>query len=288
MRFLILGNGQREGVVEAGQRVADWLTAAGHTLVAVDLFQQQSLAAVEADLAIVLGGDGSILRAARQMGYRQVPVVGINLGTLGFLADLALEELPDRLACLERGEYRVTEHLMYECEVNQADGPTQTFLGLNDVVIQNSRPFRMVDLDLLVENERGRQPVARYRGDGLIISTPVGSTGHNLSAGGPILTQELDAFVITPISPHSLTFRPLVESADRPFVVVIRQSDQAWLITDGQERLCLTPRHWLTVRRAPVRFRLVKVPSHSYYRTLQEKLRWGATPKYRDEPERSA
>lgn len=286
MRFLVLGNGHREGVVKAGEQVAELLRAAGHTIVAMDLFQQQCLDTIEADLAIVLGGDGSILRAARQMGYRQVPAVGINLGTLGFLADLALEELPDRLACLARGEYRVTEHLMYECEVIHADGRKQTILGLNDVVIQNSRPFRMVDLDLLVESERGRQAVARYRGDGLIISTPVGSTGHNLSSGGPILAQELEAFVITPISPHALTFRPLVESADRPFVVVIRQSDQAWLVTDGQEQFCLTPEHWLTVRRAPVRFRLVKVPSHSYYRTLQEKLRWGAAPNYRSEPNR--
>jgi NAD+ kinase len=139
----------------------------------------------------------------------------------------------------------------------------------------------MLDLDLAVDGE----PVTGYRGDGLIVSTPVGSTAHNLSAGGPILGQELDVFVITPICPHTLTNRPVVDSADKVYTITIRSSGAAaTVVVDGQENVTITSRHSVTVRRAPVRFKLVKVAGRSYYQTLREKLRWGAPPNYRDEP----
>src|SRR5262249_12064095 len=153
-----------------------------------------------ADLALVLGGDGAILRAARQMGYQQRPVLGVNLGKLGFLADLRPDELRTCFPRVVHGQYRVTSHLMLECVVEAPQG-TRTFLGLNEVVFQAGPPFHMIDLDLSVDDEF----VSRFSGDGLILSTPVGSTAHSLSAGGPILGQELSAFVITPICPHTLT-----------------------------------------------------------------------------------
>jgi NAD+ kinase len=121
-------------------------------------------------------------------------------------------------------------------------------------------------------------------GDGLIVSTPVGSTAHNLAAGGPILGQELEAFVITPVSPHSLTTRPLVDSADKMYTISLVQADGAWLVVDGQDVVALEPSSRITVRRAPVEFRLIKVPGNSYFRTLHDKLRWGAAPNYRGEP----
>jgi NAD+ kinase len=141
----------------------------------------------------------------------------------------------------------------------------------------------MIDLDLLIDGE----PVTRYAGDGLIVSTPVGSTAHSLSAGGPILGQEMEAFVITPICPHTLTHRPLVDAAHKTYTITVRRLTAAAslsLVVDGEEHQRLGCSHRVTVRRAPVTFGLVKVPGHSYYQTLRDKLRWGATPNFRDEP----
>ena len=228
----------------------------------------------------MLGGDGAILRAARQMGYRQTPVLGVNLGKLGFLADLSPDELRVCFPKVVRGEYRVTQHLMFECRVDTPAGE-RTLLGLNEVVLLAGPPFHMIDLDLAVDGE----PVSRFSGDGLILSTPIGSTAHNLSAGGPILGQELMAFVITPICSHTLTTRPVVDSADKVYTIAIqRSSPETRLILDGQEQIPVAAGHRVTVRRAPVSFGLVKVPGRSYYQTLRDKLRWGTPPNYRSEP----
>ncbi len=223
------------------------------------------------------GGDGAILRAARQMGYRQVPVLGVNLGKLGFLADLHPDELRVSFPRVVRGEYRVTRHLMFECTVETPAG-RQTFLGLNEVVIHSGVPLHMIDLDLAVDGEG----VSRISGDGLILSTPVGSTAHNLSAGGPILGQELAAFVLTPVCPHTLTNRPVVDAADKTYTVAVtRDAEGTMVIVDGQEAVPLREGDRVTVRRAPVDFCLAKVPGHSYYQTLRDKLRWGTPPNYR-------
>jgi NAD+ kinase len=215
------------------------------------------------------------------MGYRQIPVLGVNLGRLGFLADLQPGEIRDCFPEVVEGHFCLTRHLMYECVVEDGDGGgSQTYLGLNEVVFHTVPPFPMLDLELVLDGG----PVARFSGDGLIVSTPIGSTAHSLSAGGPILAQELQAFVITPICPHALTHRPVVESADRNYVIRLgRPRDEAMLIIDGQESVPLTARHTVTVRRAPVSFTLVKVPGHTFYRTLRDKLHWGTPPTYRDE-----
>jgi NAD+ kinase len=264
-------------VVEEAGRLLPWLERQCQVVV-FDLHQQADLAAAPAaDLALVLGGDGAILRAARQMGYRQVPVLGVNLGRLGFLADLDPEQLRLCFAQVVRGEYRVTHHLMFECLVEGEDEP-RTRLGLNEVVFHTLPPFHMLELDLHVDGEA----VAKFRGDGLILSTPVGSTGHSLSAGGPILSQELSAFVITPICPHTVSYRPVVDSADKTYTIALgTESETAALIVDGQDMLFLAPGHRVTVRRARVSFGLVKVPGRSFYQTLRDKLRWGALPTYR-------
>jgi NAD+ kinase len=209
-----------------------------------------------------------------------VPVLGVNLGKLGFLADLSPD---DERCCFNEvvaGNYRITHHLMYECEVVSAN-EHQTFLGLNEVVLRSGSPFRIIDMDLLVDGEQA----SAISGDGLIISTPVGSTAHSLSAGGPILGQDLAAFVLTPICPHSLTSRPVVDSAAKIYTILMHPgSAGAVLIIDGQEEISLTADQHVTVRKAPVRFGLVKVPGHSYYQTLRDKLRWGTGPNFRHEP----
>jgi NAD+ kinase len=281
MRIFVLGNAHRPGVKEVAESALPFLKQHGEVVV-FDLYQQQNLSQMSADVAVVFGGDGAILRAARQMGYRQTPVLGINLGRLGFLADLSPDELLTAFPQVVRREFRTTCHVMYECVLEYPQG-SHTFLGLNEVVVRTGEPFHMLELDLLVDGEA----VSRYSGDGLILSTPIGSTAHSLSAGGPILGQELPAFVVTPICPHTLTNRPVVDSADRVYTIAIRRMPEgsAALILDGQEIIPLTPEHRVTVRRAPVCFSLVKVPGHSYYRTLRDKLHWGTQPNYRTEPE---
>jgi NAD+ kinase len=279
VKIFVLGNAQRAGVPE---EVARWLPLLReHTeVVAVDCLQEKQLADVPcADVALVFGGDGAILRAARQMGYRQVPVLGVNLGRLGFLADIHPEEFRDCFLKVVQGAYRVTRHLMYECVVD--DGAPRTFLGLNEVVVHTTPLLHMLDLEL----EADGVPIARFSGDGLIVSTPIGSTAHNLSAGGPILAQELAAFVITPICPHTLTYRPVVASADKVYTIQLgSRTENAVVIIDGQESLALRAGQRVLIRRAPVTFGLIKMPDRGFFRTLRDKLRWGAPPNYRGEP----
>jgi NAD+ kinase len=281
MRLLVLGNANKPRVREEAERLLPFLRQHAEVVV-FDLHQAQDLSKVEADVALVLGGDGAILRAARQMGYRQKPVLGINLGKLGFLADLNAQDLCDCFPEVLQGNYRVTQHLMFECQVESPSAPehNRTFLGLNEIAIQAGPPFNLIDLDLAIDDE----PVTRFTGDGLILSTPIGSTAHNLSAGGPILGQELSAFVITPICPHALTSRPVVDSADKTYTISIGRADVGTsLVVDGQEIVPLADHDRITVRRAPVTFGLVKVPGRSYFQTLRDKLRWGTPPNYRKE-----
>ncbi len=282
-RIFVLGNAHRPGVQEAADELLPFLRQHVDVL-AFDLHQKEDLSRVGADMALVLGGDGAILRAARQMGYHQTPVLGVNLGKLGFLADMNPEEMRCCFLDVLRGAYRITHHLMYECVISRptdaGPGPALTVLGLNEVVLHTGPPFRMIEVDLIVDGET----VSHYAGDGLILSTPVGSTAHSLSAGGPILGQELDAFVITPISPHTLTNRPVVDAASKTYTIDVRRAHgEAALIIDGQDTIPINSGQQITVRRAPVRFGLVKVPGHSYYRTLRDKLFWGTPPNYRNE-----
>lgn len=284
MRIYVLGNAHRAGVQEEAQRLLPLLQEHAE-IVVFDLLREKDLSLTPADLALVLGGDGAILRAARQMGYQQTPVLGVNLGKLGFLADLSPDDLCTCFPQVARGQFRVTRHLMFECLVETPTGVgpqiNASFLGLNEVVVQAGPPFHMIDLDLAVDGEH----VSRFSGDGLIVSTPIGSTAHNLSAGGPILGQELSAFVITPICPHTLTNRPVVDAAEKIYTITIQRATTGTaLIVDGQEIVPLRVGQRVTVRKAPVSFGLIKVPGRSFYQTLHDKLHWGAQPNYRGEP----
>ena len=276
MRLFVLGNASRPGVLEAALELRPWLESVADVVV-FDLEQKADLSNFEADLTLVLGGDGAILRAARQMGYRQMPVLGVNLGRLGFLADLSVSALRTALPGVMRGEFRTTRHVMLECI---APGQNQPLLFLNDITITNGPPFHMLGIDLMV----GAEKASRYSCDGLIVSTPVGSTAHSLSAGGPILGQEIEALVITPICPHGLGSRPLVDSAANVYRLRLFHGAQgATVVIDGQQTLPLQLGQEIVVRRAPVDFQLIKVPGQGFYQTLREKLNWGTTPNYRPE-----
>jgi NAD+ kinase len=236
----------------------------------------EDLSRLEFDLAIVLGGDGSILQAAHQMGRRQRPVVGVNLGKLGFLAELSAAEMVAELPAICSGGLPVVEHLMYESCVIRGATVLHAQLGLNEIAVLAGPPFAILDVDLYVDSEL----VTTYSCDGLIVSTPVGSTAHSLSAGGPILRQDLQAFVISPISPHTLTNRPVVDSADRIYEVVVpRPHVGTSLVADGRMVCQLEPGDRVRIERSEARFQLVALPGRSYYRTLREKLGWGGRLK---------
>jgi NAD+ kinase len=225
-----------------------------------------------ADLVIVLGGDGSILRTAHRMGYRQRPVIGVNLGTLGFLAHFPPEEVGETLDACAAGRFRLVDHLMFECEIRRGDRLVTRELGLNETAILAGPPFSMIEVHLLVDGEHA----TTCRGDGLIVSTPVGSTAYSLSAGGPILREDLDVFLFTPLNPHTLTNRPVIDSGERLYdLIVPRPNHGTACVVDGRVAATLEPGDVVRVKRAEPRFRLVETDRHGYYRTLREKLHWG-------------
>lgn len=232
----------------------------------------------QADIAVVIGGDGAILRACRFFGRQQIPLLGVNLGRLGFLADLTLENVRASLDQLSGREFTVVEHLMFECIHTCESGTECSYLGLNEVVISSAGSLSMLDVTLTVDDE----PATTYSGDGLIISTPVGSTAHNLSAGGPILRQDLQGFVVTPICPHTLTNRPVVDRADATYTMTVPDAEAGvMLVIDGQIKEPISQGDRIVVRRADVTFQLARLPGHSYYRTLNRKLGWSGQPIYR-------
>ena len=271
LRVVLLGAGDRSRVREEAKRLTAALDKFAE-IVLEDMEWQADLSTIQADLAVVLGGDGSILRAAKQMGANQIPVIGVNLGKLGFLADLspaaAIEYLPEICA----GNCHIVEHLMFRCQVIRKGKVEHDELGLNETAIFGGPPFSMVYIELYVDADLA----TTYSCDGLIVSTPVGSTAHSLSTGGPILRKDMQAFVISPISPHTLTVRPVVDSADRVLEMIVREPNSATtVVVDGRAVCQLSAEQTVRVERAPPIFKLVEVRGHSYYRTLREKLGWG-------------
>jgi NAD+ kinase len=268
---MILGWGERPHVVKEAERLKPIIEQHAD-VVLVDFESTADTSAVDADLAIVLGGDGSIMRAAHQMATHQVPILGVNMGKLGFLADLAPGELTDVLPGVCAGKYRVVKHLMFDCQVRRGDTAHCQMLGLNEVAVLAGPPFKILNIDLYIDSEL----VTTYSCDGLIVSTPVGSTAHSLSAGGPILRKSLQAFVISPISPHTLTNRPVVDAADHVYELRADEPNEGTtVVVDGRVLCNLVGGDVVRIEKATPMFQLVEVPGRSYYRTLREKLGWG-------------
>lgn len=280
LKLIVLTGSDRPEVLDAWKSLIPKIeTTPGVELLDAYSRNQDIREDVSPDLAVVIGGDGSILRGCRQLGERQVPIVGINLGRLGFLADLTLDEFCGNLTKLKQGEFKVVEHLMFRCKHTTADGAVHNDVGLNEVTITSASTLKMLDINLVIDSEA----VTTFSCDGLILSTPVGSTAHNLSAGGPILRQDLQAFSITPICPHTLTVRPIVDSADRVYGLTVSESqDGAMIVIDGQISRPLKPKDEIVVTKSKSTFKLVRFPGHSYYGTLHRKLGWRGQLDYRE------
>jgi NAD+ kinase len=223
-----------------------------------------------ADLLVVLGGDGTLLALARALEARCVPILGINLGTLGFLAEVSVDEMEPALARALAGELRLEQRMRLSVELLRGGVAQRSWLALNDAVV-SSAVARLIEIEARADG----QLVTTYHADGLIVATPTGSTAYSLSAGGPILLPSLDAFLLTPICPHALTQRPLVVPDGVVLEIEPRAGLPARLTVDGQEGGDLAPGDRVRVRRSPHPVSLLVSPLRSRFDVLRAKLRWG-------------
>ncbi|MGE0432293.1 MAG: NAD(+)/NADH kinase [Planctomycetota bacterium] len=245
-------------------------TRADVEVVLVTTDDTRDLSNVNADLMIVFGGDGSLLSVARRMGDNQLPVVGVNFGKFGFLAEWELAEFREDLDLLLRGRFHLRSRVMLAVSVVRNGETVFRTRGLNEMVVSRSHFSRIVQLELWVRKKYCTQ----YHVDGIIIATPAGSTAHSLSAGGPVLSPGMECWVITPICPHTMTVRPLVVPAGPSEVRVLHADDTIALTVDGQECFVLEMGDVVKVEQPPMHFQLIKSGRRSFFETLRTKLNW--------------
>ena len=226
----------------------------------------------ESDLIIVFGGDGTLLSVSRLDNVTDIPILAVNLGGLGFLTEIRVEEIEDALAKVLDSDYDIEKRMMFDVQLKRAgDGKVEKFTVLNDVVVNKGALARMIDLDTYV-NEKF---LNSYRVDGLIISTPTGSTGYSLSAGGPIIYPSLKLIAIIPICPHTLTNRPIILEDEKEVMVSLRSGDDVYLTMDGQVGVLMNIGDQVRVYKSEKNVTLIKSPFRNYFEVLKEKLKWG-------------
>jgi NAD+ kinase len=223
------------------------------------------------DAILALGGDGTMLRAIRELDGIDKPVLGVNIGSLGFLTNVSESELEHAMECLALDHVSVSPSPLIECSVVRQGHSLASYRAVNDVVVRTGAVPRMVTLDVSLDDD----PVTSYRCDGLIVATPAGSTGHSLSAGGPILTPETHAFLLSLICPHTLSTRPIVfPDQSRVCVRISHCAGDLQLSVDGQVGQSLGQEDIIEVKRSGRDAQFLRLPGHSYFRVLREKLRW--------------
>lgn len=238
---------------------------------AVSSFEKTEISK-QADLIIVLGGDGTLLAVGRLVEGRDLPILGVNLGGLGFLTEVTTEELFPALERIFRGDFVVDQRLMLKTRVIRKGGTASESLALNDVVISKGSMARMVHLEILID----RRFVTALRGDGVIVATPTGSTAYSLSTGGPIIHPTVEAMVITPISPHTLTNRPIVIPNTVEVEVAVRTLGEGAQATfDGQVGFSLEHEDVVAIGTARSKIKLIRSPDRNYFEVLRKKLKWG-------------
>jgi NAD+ kinase len=285
MRFGIAGNIRKEGVTGIARKLLQRFEAEG-----VDYVLEKSLAEAlrkrskvklsvktvpesklpgESDILISLGGDGTILRLARQVAEHGTPILGVNLGKLGFLTEASLEDLDVCLEEILRGDYFIVERMMLQAAIG---GKSKSYLALNDIVVDKFGTSRVLDLETHVNGEY----LGTFTADGIILSTPIGSTAYALANGGPIVTPHNRLIVISPICPHTLTARPVIVPEDSLINIKIASPRyKVRLTADGQDEVLLRPPTEIRVKKAKQMTRLVKRKNTSYYDVLRKKLNWG-------------
>ena len=237
----------------------------------VDELEHESIAA-NVDLILVLGGDGTMIATARMVGDQEVPVLGVNYGGLGYLAEFRIEELYTALESILAGNYRLDRRVMLAVELRSGDAPAQFNRVRNDVVINKSALARIIEIEAYLN----RQYVNSFRADGLIVSTPTGSTAYNLSAGGPVIFPSMNAVVITPICPFTLSNRPIVVPDDAEIELLLKTDNEEVALTlDGQVGHPLKVKDRVAIRKSRTTFNLIQPMNRNYFDVLRDKLRWG-------------
>ena len=229
----------------------------------------------EADVAIVVGGDGTMLSIARRLAPFDVPLIGVNQGRLGFLTDVPIARMETTLDAMLAGRYVEERRTLLAAEVVHADGTREAALALNDVVLNRGGGGTMIDCAVEID---GRFVYA-MRADGIIVATPTGSTAYALSAGGPILDPHVPAFALVPVAPHALTHRPIAVADTATIAIRLERGRDAALHCDGQAHIVLAEGERITVRRAPYAARFLHPEGHDHFAVLREKLHWSETPE---------
>jgi len=283
-RIGLVGRPGHSGVVDSLRSLGEVLKSRGLKVIVDELsgellegtefeLMDRDRLAAQCDLVIVVGGDGSMLGVAQMLAHHDVPVLGVNRGRLGFLTDILPEEIDSRLGEIFAGKYTVENRFLIECELRRAGKVINTANALNDVVLHPGTSARMIEFELFIDD----QFVYSQQSDGLIVATPTGSTAYSLSAGGPIMHPSLNALVLVPMYPHSLSSRPLVIDADSTVRVVVgkQRSIIPQVGCDGATGFAAYPGDELIVRKKPGALRLIHPLDHNFYQTCRSKLGWG-------------
>jgi len=280
----IVANTEKEKITEHARSLKEWLEERG-----VEVFMEAEIAAKigirgglagedlarRAELVAVLGGDGTMLRTARYVAKYNVPIVGINMGSFGYLTEVNLNEMHSALELILRGNYLTEKRMMLDVSIIHGKTIINAGIVLNDVVINRGNLSRIVELETTINNKY----LTTYKADGLIISTPTGSTAYSLSAGGPIVYPEKDLIIINPICPHTLTNRPIILPEDSDLRVRVWSKERgATLTLDGQQSYRIRSGDGITIRKSECITKLVLSPHRSYWEILRSKLGWGGLP----------
>jgi NAD+ kinase len=282
-KVILIANYNKAHVAEALAQFRPWLSQRAEIVADIDVYDRAPLKQHDADLAFVFGGDGSMLGMARRVVDLGLPLVGINFGKLGFLAPFTLQEVMDHWEELAAGNFEIAERVMLSVKLREGDGCGVSFesLAMNECAITAGPPFRMIELELTINPQEQRHVGTTFSGDGVILATPTGSTAYNLSAGGPIVAPDVDGLVLTPICPHTLSFRPIVLSSRSELELRLHHGNPGTtVVVDGQLSTPVNTGCILTVRTHPQRLRLVTNPRMGYWKTLATKMHWAAQPHF--------
>lgn len=265
-------------ILQGVQHLRDWLKSHQKTVLydsPQDFPSPESTArhqiAKEADLLIVLGGDGTMLSGARLVEQREIPILGVNMGGLGFLTEITFEDLPPALEKVFAGQYHLDKRLMLKIQLQRKDLILGTYSALNDVVVSKGHLARMIAIRIWVDQAF----MTNMRGDGLVVATPTGSTAYSLSAKGPILDPRLEVLLVNPICPHTLSHRPFLAPSDVPITIELSSQEPAMATIDGQVGAEILQGDLVHVRASEHRTQLIRFPDRSYFEVLRTKLRWG-------------
>jgi NAD+ kinase len=284
----IVANRRKPAVKDILEDLFAWLNERGISAIAWDdlkgVVPDCRLSALEdigegVDLVVALGGDGTLLTAARGVGDRLTPILGVNVGSLGFLTEISVDEIRDALGEVVKGKYKWEDRMNIQAEVVREGKPVATFTALNDIVINKGALSRVVELTMWADDH----DLAVYIADGLIVSTPTGSTAYSLSAGGPIVNPTMEAIISTPICPHTLAVRPMILDAEQTLTVELWSGDSVHgkpeikLTVDGQIGFELASKDKIKFTRSPRKTRLVLSGYRSFYEVLRQKLKWANT-----------